>query len=72
MKNLTLIIPAKYESESLPNVLNEIKMFECKKKIILESTDINTIESIKDFDCEIVFQNQIGYRKSRYRISVYI
>ena len=61
MKNLTLIIPAKYESESLPNVLNEIKMFECKKKIILESTDINTIESIKDFDCEIVFQNQKGY-----------
>lgn len=61
MKNLTLIIPAKYESESLPSVLNEIKSFECKKKIILESTDLNTIESIRDYDCEIVYQDQKGY-----------
>ena len=27
MKNLTLIIPAKHESESLPKVLEEIKDF---------------------------------------------
>ena len=27
MENLTLIIPAKYESESLPNVLEELKKF---------------------------------------------
>ena len=44
MKNLTLIIPAKFESESLPNVLNEIK-FLSVKKIILETTDFKTIES---------------------------
>ena len=61
MKNLTLIIPAKYESESLPAVLSEIKSFECKKKVILESSDIETIQSIKEFDCEIIYQDQKGY-----------
>ena len=30
MKNLTLIIPAKNESESLPTVLNELKKFNYK------------------------------------------
>ncbi len=61
MRNLTLIIPAKHEAESLPSVLNEIKSLECKKKIILEETDIETIESIKHFDCEIIFQSRKGY-----------
>ncbi len=61
MKNLTLIIPAKFESESLPNVLNEIKFLECKKKIILETTDFKTIESVKNHDCELIYQNQKGY-----------
>ena len=31
MKNLTLVIPAKTESDSLPIVLKELKDFECKK-----------------------------------------
>ena len=35
MINLTLIIPAKDESESLPKVLEEIRDFECEKIIIL-------------------------------------
>ena len=61
MRNLTLIIPAKYESESLPTVLSEIKSFECKKKVILESSDIETIQSIKEFDCEIIYQDKKGY-----------
>ena len=60
-QNLTLIIPAKNEAESLPAVLNEIKSFNCKKKIILEETDYETIESIKNFDCEIIYQNHKGY-----------
>ena len=37
MKNLTLIIPAKQESESLPNVLKEIHDLDCEIIIILES-----------------------------------
>lgn len=61
MKNLTLIIPAKEESESLPQVLNEIKNFDCKIIVILESKDIETIKSIKEFDCKLVYQSNKGY-----------
>ena len=31
MNNLTLIIPTKREAESLPQFLNELKDFSCKK-----------------------------------------
>ena len=61
MKNLTLIIPAKKEAESLPQVLQEIKNVGCKIIVILESSDIETIESIKDFDRQIVYQSNKGY-----------
>ena len=61
MKNLTLIIPAKREAESLPQVLQEIKNVDCKIIVILESSDIETIESIKDFDRKIVYQSNKGY-----------
>ena len=36
MNDLTLIIPAKYEKESLPKVLDELKKFDVKKNIVLE------------------------------------
>ena len=61
MKNLTLIIPAKSESESLPAVLKEIKDYECKIIIILEASDIKTIEATKNFNCRIVYQSGKGY-----------
>ena len=61
MTNLTLIIPAKNEAESLPSVLNELKNFNFNKIVILEASDESTIESIKNFDCEILYQNQKGY-----------
>ena len=61
MKNLTLIIPAKNEKESLPSVLNELKNFECKIKIILEETDKETIDAIKSFNCDLIFQKKNGY-----------
>ncbi len=61
MNNLTLIIPAKNEEESLPQVLNEIKNYSCNKIIILEKSDIKTIESIKNFECKIVYQAGQGY-----------
>ena len=61
MKNLTLVIPAKHESESLPKVLKEIKDFECEIIIVLESTDITTINSIKDFKCNLIHQSDKGY-----------
>jgi len=61
MKDLTLIIPAKNEKDSLPEVLKEIKNLECKKLVILESTDFETINAIKSFDCELVYQSDKGY-----------
>ena len=61
MKNLTLLIPAKNEKESLPSVLEELKFLNCDKKIILEENDIETINSTKGFECELIFQKNKGY-----------
>ena len=61
MENLTLIIPAKNEKESLPSVLNELKKFDLKILVVLEKSDKETIESIKDFNCEILYQINKGY-----------
>ena len=61
MDNLTLIIPAKYEKESLPLVLNELKNYKLNILIVLEETDYETIKSIEDFNCKILFQKNKGY-----------
>jgi|TARA_B110001452_G_C15068525_1_gene372937 glycosyltransferase involved in cell wall biosynthesis len=61
VKNLTLIIPAKNEKESLPYVLNEIKNLDCKKKVILASDDFETISAIKDPDVQIIYQHNRGF-----------
>ena len=61
MKNLTLIIPAKNEAGSLPEVLRELKDFKCDKIVILEETDTQTIKSIENFKCRLVFQLGRGY-----------
>ena len=58
---ITLIIPAKNESESLPLVLKELKKFKIKKHIILEKSDTQTIQSIKKYDCKIIYQKNKGY-----------
>ena len=39
MNDLTLIIPAKREAESLPIFLKEIENYECKKLIVLQKED---------------------------------
>ena len=49
MENLTLVIPAKEEKESLPKVLQEIEKFKCKKKIVLSRDDKETIEASEAF-----------------------
>ena len=61
MSDLTLIIPAKNEKESLPRVLDELKKFSFKKNIILESSDKLTIEAINTYDCKIIHQDSQGY-----------
>tara|TARA_B100001094_G_C18119981_1_gene766295 strand:+ start:244 stop:912 length:669 start_codon:yes stop_codon:yes gene_type:complete len=61
MKNLTLLIPAKFESESLPSVLNELKKFNYKICVILKENDSSTINSIVDFNVEVIHQKGTGY-----------
>lgn len=61
MNDLTLIIPAKNEKDSLPKVLEELKNYNFKKNILLENSDTSTIEAIKNFDCQIFFQDSKGY-----------
>jgi glycosyltransferase involved in cell wall biosynthesis len=61
MKNLTLVIPAKKESESLFKVLNELEPYNLKKVIVLEKKDKKTINSIKKFKKNILFQKNQGY-----------
>ena len=61
MEDLTLIIPAKNEKESLPKVLEELKKFNFNIKICLDKNDIETIDSIKDSGCEIIYQPKKGY-----------
>ena len=61
MENLTLLIPAKFESESLPSVLTELKKFNYKISVILKETDLTTINSIKDFNIEVIYQKGDGY-----------
>ncbi len=62
MNNLTLLIPAKFESESLPIFLDELKNYDYKKLIVLDKNDLKTIESIKNFEkIEILHQKKNGY-----------
>jgi len=61
MDDLTLIIPAKNEAESLPIVLNELKRYNYKTDIVLHATDIGTIQVIKEYDVNIVYQDNLGY-----------
>ena len=62
MSNLTLLIPAKFESESLPIFLEELKKYDHKKLVVLDPSDFKTIDSIKNFqDVEILHQKQTGF-----------
>lgn len=61
MKDLTLIIPAKNEPESLPYVLMELEKLDLNFLIILEKSDYVTINSIKKFESNIIFQSDKGY-----------
>ena len=61
MNELTLIIPAKKEAESLPIILDELKKYDHKIDIILHASDIETIHAIKNYDVNIVYQKNLGY-----------
>ena len=61
MKDLTLIIPAKNEAESLPTVLSELKKYKFKIKIILHKSDTKTIKAIRNYKIKIIYQKNLGY-----------
>ena len=62
MNNLTLIIPAKNENESLPIVLDSLENLEIKTLISLKEDDIDTINSIKNKkNIKLFFQSGSGY-----------
>ena len=61
MKDLTLVIPAKNEAESLPVVLNELKNIEVNKIVVLPEGDNLTLEAIKNFDVKIIYQKGKGF-----------
>ena len=62
LQNLTLLIPANKESESLPIFLSELKEYSCKKLVVLQKEDIETINSISKFnEIEVFIQKNKGY-----------
>ena len=62
MKNLTLVIPTKKESESLPKFLEEIKNLTCRKMVVLQFDDKETLQSIEKFDDLVLYeQKKNGY-----------
>jgi len=62
LKDLTLIIPAKNEAESLPRFLNELKDLSLKILVVLQKDDLSTQKSIKNLNnVEMLIQKKSGY-----------
>ena len=64
MNDLTLIIPAKNEKESLPRVLQNLKNYNYQVIVSLQKNDLETKNSIRNFDVIIHQQTGIGYGNS--------
>ena len=65
MNDLTLVIPAKKESETLPLVLESLKKLKIKTIISLKNDDLDTINSIiKNKYVKVYFQSGNGYGNS--------
>ena len=61
MEDVTLVIPAKNEPESLPKVLDEIKKYNLKIIVVIPKEDVLTKEAIKNYDCTILPQFENGF-----------
>ena len=70
MENLTLVIPAKYEATTLPVVLKEIEKLNlnCKKIVVVPKYDKETLEVLKNSDCEVLIQKGEGFGLSLIHI----
>ena len=61
MKDLTLLIPTKNETESLPKFLQELEKYDCKKLLVVDNKDKN-IYNIDNFtNVDILVQSNSGY-----------
>jgi glycosyltransferase involved in cell wall biosynthesis len=61
-QDITLLIPAKKEKESLSFVLTELKKYDYKVLIVMEQNDLETYDVAKKFSYSIDFQiNNRGY-----------
>lgn len=61
MKELTLIIPAKNEEDSLPAVLNEIKNYKINKILVVNKLNKKIFQIAKNYKCKILEQSKPGY-----------
>jgi glycosyltransferase involved in cell wall biosynthesis len=61
MNEITLVIPAKNEPESLPKVLDELNKYDVKKIIVMSKDDLSTYSSIKSYNEKILFQTGKGF-----------
>jgi len=61
LKDLTLVIPAKNESESLPIVLDEIKSYDLNIIIVTPEDDFKTKQAIRNFNHKIINQKKSGF-----------
>ena len=61
MSEITLVIPAKKEPESLPKVLDELKKYDVEKIIVMSKDDLETYDSIKSYNEKILFKTGKGF-----------
>jgi len=61
LSDLTLLIPAKFEKETISIVIKRLDKLNCRKLVILAADDNETIEATKNLNCEILFQTKSGY-----------
>jgi glycosyltransferase involved in cell wall biosynthesis len=64
MNDLTLVIPAKFESGPLPQVIRELQKYNCKILVSLQEDDLETINAIQQFNIQIHKQSGAGYGNS--------
>ena len=61
LDEITLIIPAKFEKESLPKVLDKLNIYKFKYLIILSKEDNDTVKVIEKYNPKIIYQKSFGY-----------
>jgi glycosyltransferase involved in cell wall biosynthesis len=61
MNDLSLIIPAKNEPESLPYVLKELEKLKLNFFVLMEKNDYVTINAIEKYKSNIIFQKNKGF-----------